>query len=202
MVETPYQINGGLSQAVQDDISALPNFMGITTFNAGFPTMYTVITFDHTPSQSTAFKKILLSKLGLYNDALAKYTNFNGGSLIYNTDTPVILTNIGTTYKNLYARSDGMSFGADTDVYEVVRVIVHWTKGGSDTGTQSLQIIDKQTPSNILATVTPLVTGVNVGSIVAIPAALLETQKLYLIQVKSTVATDDPVFEGIRVMMK
>ena len=200
MVETQYEIQGGLSQHAQDDITSQPNFMGMQTFNSGFPTMYTILTFDHTPSQSTAFKKLLLSKLGLYNDALSKYTNFNGASTIYTTDTPVTLTNIGTTFKNVYTRSDGMSFGADTDVYDVVRIIVHWTKNG--TGTQSLQIVDKNTPSNVLASLGNLVSGVNVGSIVNIPDALKETQKLYLVQVKSTVATDSPVFEGIRVYMR
>jgi hypothetical protein len=202
MVETPYEIQGGLSQHVQDDLTSLPNFMGMQTFNSGFPTMYTILTFDHTPTQSTAFKKILNSKIGLHDDALSKYTNFTGMSTAYTTDYPVTLTNIGTTFKNVYNRSDGMSFGVDTDVFEDVRLVVHWTMGGSDTGVHSLRVVDKAAPSTVLASFSTLASGSNQGTITPIPATLLGTQKLYLVQVKSTVATDDPVFEGCRVYLR
>ncbi len=158
--------------------------------------------FDHTPAQALTFKKWLVTKLGLYNDAISKYTTFNASVTIWSTTTPVVLTNIGTTFKNLFTRSDGMSFGIDIDVYDTIRLQVHWTRAAGDTGVHSLQVVDKSTPTNVLASISNLATGSNLGSAVTIPAIFLNTKNLYLIQVKSTVAADDPTFEGINIYIQ
>ena len=192
-----YRINQNLPDSVKQEIGAMPNLTAAESNNIS-----TFYSFDHTPAQSTAFKKWLNGKLGLNDDALSKYTNFTGMSTAYTTDYPVTLTNIGTTFKNVYGRSDGMSFGVDTDVFEDVRLVVHWTTGAGDTGVHSLRVVDKAAPANVLASFSTLVSGSNQGAITPIPTALLGTQKLYLIQVKSTVASDDPVFEGLRLYLR
>lgn len=196
MVQIDYTINQSLPNSLVQEIAAQPNRVGQKSLGG---TSYT-FSFDHTPAQATAFKKWLNTRLGLYNDALSQYTNKRGATLVYTTTTPVTLTSIGTVFKNVYAVSDGLSFPVDSDVYDEVRIQVHWTKNG--TGTQSLQIVDKSTPFNILASLSDLVSGDNTGSITAIPDVLKDTTKKYLIQVKSTVATDGPVFLGLNVMMR
>jgi hypothetical protein len=197
MANTDYRINQPLPDPLKQEISAQPGLIAVESNS-----MSSLYTFDHSPQQATDFKKWLNRKLGLYDDALSKYTNFTGMATAYTTDYPVTLTNIGTTFKNVYNRSDGMSFGIDTDIYEEVRLVVHWTMGGSDTGVHSLRVVDKAAPSTVLASFSTLVSGSNQGAIVPIPVTLLGTQKLYLVQVKSTVATDDPVFEGARVYLR
>lgn len=192
MAITKYTING-LSDSAIVDLQSQPNLIQLECMVDA-----TVFTFDHTPAQSLAFKKLLATKAGLYNDSLAQYVNPRGAQLVYATDTARTFTNIGTAFVNVQARSDGMSFGVDTGQYDQVKMIVHWTKIG--TGTQTVQIIDKATSTVLISM--DVVSGVNVSPTNAISAALQDTSKLYLIQAKSTVAADDPVFEGIRVYMR
>lgn len=197
MVQIDYRIMQNLPDSLKQEIAAQPNLINVESNGT-----QSLFSFDHTPAQSTDFKKWLNTKLGLYNDALSKYTTFNGATTIFTTNTPVVLTNIGTAFKNLYTRSDGMSFGIDTDVYENIRLQVHWTRAAGDTGVHTLQIVDKTTPTNVLASLSNLVTGSNLGSTVAIPAIFVNTKNLYLIQVRSTVAGDDPTFEGCRIYIQ
>lgn len=194
MVETPYEITIPISRKVFNDITSQPNFL---SYEGDVQGTYYLLKFDHTPQQSIDFKKYLATKIGLLDDTLSKYTTFMAAANVYSSDTPVVLTNIGTTFKNVHNRSDGMSFGMDIDVYDTIKIVVHWTYVG--TGVHSLQIIEKGASANVLASISPLTSGVNIGQTVNIPAAFKNTKKLYLIQVKSTVASDDPTYEGIRV---
>ena len=198
MVQIDYKINQNLPDSVKQEIAAQPNLINVESNGTS-----SLFSFDHTPAQAITFKKFLNTKIGLNNDALSKYTNKSGGALVYTTDTAVTLTNIGSTFKNLFTRSDGLSFGFDTDVYDQIRLIVHWTRVG--TGVSTVQVVDKNTPTNVIASIDIQASGGSspfVGQWVDIPDIFKNTVGLYLLQVKSTVAADDPVFEGIRIYAK
>lgn len=197
MVQIDYRIMQNLPDSLKQEIAAQPNLINVESNGT-----QSLFSFDHTPAQSTTFKKWLNTKLGLYNDALSKYTTYNGGALIFSVYNKVVLTNIGTTFKNVYTDSDGMSFGIETDVYDTIRLYGHWLRGASDTGTHSLQVVDKNTPANVIATIPTLVNGPNITAWVDIPTALQNTTNAYVIQVKSTVASDDPTFIGLWIYMK
>ncbi len=197
MVQIDYTIKQVLPNDLISEIASQPNLLNVITNQK-----QAVFSFDHTPQQSIDFKKWLNTMLGLYGDALSKYTTFNGATTIWSTTTPVVLTNIGTTFKNLFNRGGGLPFGIDTDVYENIRLQVHWTRAAGDTGVHTLQIVDSNAPTNVLASLPNLTTGSNLGAKVAIPDIFLNTKNLYLIQVKSTVATDDPVFEGLNLYIQ
>jgi hypothetical protein len=201
MVITTYKITYALSKDIHDWVITEPNYIQTERTLGPTDQPFVIFTFDHTPAQALAFKKLLATKIGLLDDSIGQYVNPRGGVEMYSTDVARVFTNIGITFVNVYNRSDGMSFGMDTGPYDTVKIIVHWTKAGTDTGVHSLQIIDKAT-STVLTSFSPLVTGVNVGTTNAIPATFLDTSKLYLIQAKSTVVADDPTFEGIRVYMR
>lgn len=198
MVIITYDFTFVIPTTIVDVITTFPGFIGINN-SEGAVGGGTNITFDHTPAESLAFKKYVSNKIGLYNDSLAKYTNYNGVSMVHTTDEPRILTNIGTTFVNVYNRSDGMSFGIDTDVFDQIRMIVHWTKIG--TGVQTVQIVEKGNLNNVLISM-DVVSGSNISATIPIPDVFKDTTKLYLIQAKSTVAGDDPVFEGLRLYMR
>jgi hypothetical protein len=199
MVQKDYTIQKILTDELIQEISAQPNFLGVVGV-FGDPSSAT-FTFNHTTEQEIEFKQFLATKLsGLQNDSLSQYTQFPEGTWVYGTHEPVTLTNIGSTYRNLYTASDGMSFGIDIVTMKELRLQVHWTKVG--TGTQSLQIVDKNNQANVLATLPNLSSGNNLGSIVPIPAIFRNTKNLFLIQVKSTVAADDPVFHGLNLYMR
>jgi hypothetical protein len=200
MVETTYEISGGLPQKVLDALNTLPNFLGVQTFNSGFPTMYTVLTFDHTPKQSDDFYTWLNTKMGVNDNPLSQFTQFPDADWVYGTNVSApAFVNIGTTLRNVYSGSDGMSFGIDIRRRKELRLQVHWLKIG--TGTQTVSIVQKNVPANVLASL-DVVSGVNNGAIVPIPDIFWNTQNLYLIQAKSTVAADDPQFLGLNLYMR
>jgi hypothetical protein len=76
---------------------------------------------------------------------------------------------------------------------------VHWLKVG--TGTQTVQIVQKNVPANVLCTL-DVVSGTNISQIVPIPDIFWKTSNLYVIQAKSTVAADDPQFLGLNLYMR
>jgi len=156
--------------------------------------------FTMTADEERTFKKFLATRLGIYGDDLGKYTQRESADMKFSTNTPVTLTNIGTTFKNVYAGSDGLSIPIDVFNYNDVRIQVHWTKAG--TGVQSLQIIQKQSPNTVLIPLSPLVSGPNNSAVLPIPDSLKNISQLYVIQVKSTVAGDSPTFLGIRILMR
>lgn len=199
MVLETYRITQKPPAFVVTDIASQPNLIEVREMNGG---SYMEFDFDHTPAQKLDFKKYLATKLGLYNDALAKYTNRGGGALIFGVYNKVVFTNIGTSYRNVYTDSDGMSFGMETDVYDSIRLYCHWLKPGTDSGTQSLQVVDKNTPANVIATIPNLASGANITSWIDIPTALENTTNSYIIQVKSTVNGDDPTFIALWIYMK
>lgn len=197
-----YKLTSPLPQTVYDEIcqtyvDGKPTFVAAN--HNGFAHWFE---FDFTAQQDTNFKKFLATRLGLYGDDLGQYTVRKEASLVYTTDTPSTLTNIGTTFKNVYTASDGLSFPIDIINYTKVRVQVHWSLIG--TGVQSLRIIQLNSPNTILYSFPTLVNGPNNGVITDIDPLLqgITSGQLFVIQAKSTVAADDPVFQGIRVLMK
>jgi len=112
-----------------------------------------------------------------------------------------VKTNIGTSYADVYslASEAGNAVRMDLTGKTSVRLDVTWDKIGS--GTQAIQLIEC-TPSgaactstsNILIDDTDLVDGYNLNT-VSIPSALLNSIAYFKLQVKSTTAADDPVFQ-------
>ena len=109
-------------------------------------------------------------------------------------------TNIGTSFVNVYTQtnSDGKSVQIDTNGKTEVKLYVLWNKVGS--GTQTVQVLEVGT-ANVLISMN-VVSGRNVSALTAIPEGLANAVKFYALQVKSTTAADDPIFEGARIYLK
>lgn len=197
-----YKLPAKLSPIVYQEITltypdGLPAY--VSENDEGFAHIFK---FDFTVQQDINFKKFLATRLGLYGDDLGQYTVRKEATLVFTTNTPSTLTSIGTAFKNVYTASDGLSFPVDIINYTQVRIQVHWSKVG--TGVQSLQIIQKNSPNTVLASFSPLVSGTNNGTVSTINPLLqdLTNPQLFVIQAKSTVAGDSPIFQGIRVLMR
>ena len=110
-------------------------------------------------------------------------------------------SNIGTSFADVYQQtnSNGKASFIHSGSSTTVRLQIEWNKVG--TGTQSCQIVDIANAANILVTLT-VVSGSNDSGFVAIPADLLNVEKNYKIQCKSTTGTDDPVFESASIWIK
>jgi len=126
-----------------------------------------------------------------------------GGYLVANWHQSSTKTNIGTSFVDVYtgANSNGKAQFIDTDVFTQVRLQIEWNKIG--TGTQSCQVVDIASGTNILITLT-VVSGSNDSGFVSIPSSpnLLNVEKNYKIQCKSTTSADDPVFESAVIWIK
>lgn len=114
--------------------------------------------------------------------------------------TAVTLTNVGSTFKDLYAgtNSDGKSFHVDFTGKTQVAACVDWNKIG--TGTQTIQAVQADLTSNVLFT-KDVVSGHNDFALASLPA-WATGQKRIKLQVKSTTAADDPVFEACSIRLK
>ena len=124
-----------------------------------------------------------------------------GGDLLASWDSSSTKTNIGTTFVDIFTgtSSNGKGILIDTDTYTQVRLHIQWNKIGS--GTQTVQVVDIANAANVLITLN-VVSGSNDSGWVSIPAGLLNAEKDYKLQAKSTVNTDDPVFENGVVWLK
>jgi hypothetical protein len=196
MTEVPIRIPYEISKAVYDEITAWPNLTYIGGNEDGFKHVFK---FEFTSDQEITFKRFLAIRLGIYGDDLAKYSQRPGAIPIFTTNFASTMTNIGSTFKNVYPVSDGLSIPLDIFGYTKMRIQVHWSIIG--TGVQSFQIIDKNAPNGIFFSIPTLVNGPNNSAVLDIPIAFQEKTTLFVMQAKSTVALDDPVFLGIRILM-
>lgn len=127
--------------------------------------------------------------------------------LLYMSSRQVTKTNIGTTFTNLFTDFSGRPFFADFTGFSRLAFQTYWTKIG--TGSQHLRIIDDSgvITSDLINTEslgggTGLVTGDNALANYTIPAPYTNFKGKLRIQVRSTVAADDPIFEGMNIYLR
>jgi Tfp pilus assembly protein PilX len=92
--------------------------------------------------------------------------------------------------------ADGKSVPIHTAGKSQARLVVLWNKIG--TGVQTVQVVSAA--GTVLVSLN-VVSGRNDSGLVDIPASLENALNHFRLQAKSTVAADDPVFEGGRVLL-
>lgn len=168
-------------------------------------------TYDHDTVQQRNFK-IALGKINTKVNGTQENINrfieeFQTDQLLYMTDRQVIKTNIGATFVNLFTDFNGRPFFADFTGFTRIAFQTYWTKIG--TGAQHLRIIDDSgvITSDLINTENlgggnGLVTSDNPLPNFDIPAPYANFIGKLRIQVRSTVAADDPVFEGMNIYLR
>ena len=108
------------------------------------------------------------------------------------------------SYSDVYVSKNAHGYATliDTTGMSTVRLVIIWQYGNNDTGVQNCQIVDDANGANVLVTSGNLITEINDGIDVPIPAALTNTLKEYKVQCKSTVGGDSPALLGLRVYLK
>ena len=116
-------------------------------------------------------------------------------------DEPSTNTNIGTSYVDVYTatNSEGHWCRLQTNGFTQYRVDLGWNKIGA--GTQAVRVVDTA-GVDVLHEFTNAVSGSQTSGLVALPAAYVDALKTVKIQAKSDTATDDPVFEWLRIFLK
>lgn len=126
-----------------------------------------------------------------------------GGALVAVADLSVTMTNIGTSYKDIYSAAFQPDFHSiDFTNFTSCRMLNVWDYVG--TGTQQVRFADAADNANVLiegttftADCDPCATGW-----VTIPAAFQGATKTIEWQGKSTTSTDDPAAKGFRLYCK
>jgi len=123
-------------------------------------------------------------------------------------------TNIGTTYKDLFpVLYDGFPIPLDTTGFKNMGVVVLWNKNNG-TGKHDLRLINHADPTKVLVH-TELLDGTNGGDPttggmksgrttnynIPIPSDFINFRGELRIQCKSTVASDDPIFDGLLIYL-
>lgn len=108
--------------------------------------------------------------------------------------------NIGTSFTDIYdqTNADGKSVHVDFTGQTQYTICINWNKIG--TGTQTVRCIDVETPTNILF-IKDVISGHNDVDLTDLPT-WAKGQKKIKLQAKSTVDTDNPVFEGCQIRLK
>lgn len=169
--------------------------------------------FNHNAAQETAFKQEMASRFFqvVINETSENMTNklkeLATDQLLWTTSRQVTKTNIGSTFTNLFTDFSGRPFFADMTGFTKMAFQTFWTKIG--TGNQHIRIIDDSgtITSDLINTESlgggsGLSTGDNALANFTIPANYIDFRGKLRIQVRSTVAADDPVFEGINIYLR
>ena len=172
--------------------------------------------FNHTPQEEIVFKRQVLKRLlqidignNTFQDLLPQLEELQTDALLWTFTKTITLTDIGTTFKNLFAETgiNGRPFFADFTGFTKLAFQTFWRKIG--TGAQHLKIIDDSgvITSDLINTETlgggnGLTSGDNALTNYAIPAPYVGFKGKLRIQVRSTVATDDPVCEGMNIYLR
>lgn len=127
-----------------------------------------------------------------------------GERLAAQWSTSAAKTNIGTTFVDVYTASgtEGLWQAIDFTGAANVAADVLWFKAVADTGQQDIQAVDADNESLILFTVSDLVTGRNALESTTLPGWARNSIHRIKLQVKSTVATDDPTFNGASIRVR
>ncbi len=161
------------------------------------------------PSTNSVFTNVLTGDLSTFGVNVWTTRSYGG-----KTDQNVIsitrqipLTNIGTTYTDIFgAFYDGFPIPLDCNGYTNLGVILLWNKN-SGTGIHDIRIINNANPSQVFVdsegiriengyAQDGLKSGRTVNYNVTIPDIFKTFRGEVRIQAKSTVGTDDPIFDG------
>lgn len=153
-------------------------------------------------------KRLSNVKIGDVPEQITKYIEqIRTDQLLYMSSRQVTKTNVGTTFVNLFTDFSGRPFFADFTGFTKLAFQTYWTKVGS--GSQHLRIVDDSggITSDLINTENlgggnGLVTGDNPLANYTIPASYTNFKGKLRIQVRSTVAADDPVFEGMNIYLR
>lgn len=214
MPNTTYRIPYRVSDEMETWLVAQPNRVGPISLGDN----YTEITYNHDAAQKTAFLNQWVTRYSVFVNGIGEninkydntiYTTSNpppGGSGVAREDcvadwhVSMTKTNLPITFGDVYnqANSDGKSVQIDTNGKTQVKLQVNWNKIG--TGTHTVQVIEVGT-ANVLISMN-VVSGRNTTALTPIPAFATNSVKFYKLQCKTTLATDDPIFEGARIYLK
>lgn len=122
-------------------------------------------------------------------------------------------TNVGTTYVDVYsANFHGETVSREIHCDNISEVFATATYDYVGTGTHSIRIVDASNNANILVERTAITADMNGAGIngnvpnhvdwVSLPAWCNTGFKVLEVQIKSTVATDDPVFYGYAIWVR
>lgn len=174
-----------------------------------------IVSIDHPDSaDEITFKQKIANEVtssieidGILENINRYLSEIQTDQLLYMSSRQVTKTNIGTTFVNLFTDFSGRPFFADLTGFTRLAFQTYWTKIG--TGNQHLRIVDDSGAitsdlinTETLGTGTGLVTGDNSLANYSIPALYTNFKGKLRIQVRSTVAADDPVFEGINIYLR
>lgn len=121
--------------------------------------------------------------------------------LFLNWQIQMTLTNIGTTYRDIYpAAFDGLPLGLDTTGFTKLGVVLAWGKNGG-TGRHDFRIVNNANPNQVLADTESIEGGMVTGTRryygIDIPSNFENFRGEVKIQAKSSVGTDGPIFYGL-----
>ena len=124
----------------------------------------------------------------------------------------VTFTNLTNTYTDVFGTLyAGFPHGIDTTGFTRFGVVILWNKNGG-TGRHDMRLVDANNPTNVVidtegrtvanSGADGLVNGVTKDYNIAIPAAYKNWIGEVKLQVKSTVATDDPIFDAFLLYLR
>jgi hypothetical protein len=165
--------------------------------------------FNHTTEdEKTAFKESLMEQMfsmdiggNIFESLINQVKLIKTDLPIYNTELSITKTNVGTAYTDLFTNYGGRSFFADTTGFKKIMYQIYLNLNGS-TGIQSLRVVDHADDTRVLFEVT-VANGQNQDTGITIPDPLFKNFRGRLrIQVKSTVPNDDPIYDGVRLLLR
>lgn len=194
-----------------DVIRFIRNHSEFVVSSDGFVTF----TLDHVDVNSeTAFKEELARRLnGVDIDGtqtnVAKFIDeVKTDQLIYITEQAVTLTNmlgaLVNTYVNIWTDFNGRPHLVDTTGFNSAAIVILWNKIG--TGIQNVRIINHNNDTQVLKEFT--IPATPTGQLiledlnVTLPPAFQNFKGRLRLQAKSSIATDDPVFNGCRIYLR
>lgn len=150
-------------------------------------------------------------KSGVWNVALFGSKN---DQLFASIIRQMPFTNIGTTYKDVFpVLYDGFPIPIDTTGFNNMGIVILWNKNAG-TGRHDVRLINNADDTKVLSSTESLTTlnggdpttgGIKSGRTtnynIAIPTDFVNFRGSLRIQAKSTVAADDPIFDGLLIYL-
>lgn len=90
---------------------------------------------------------------------------------------------------------DGAPIPIDTTGYTKIGIVLLWNKNGG-TGTHTVRLVNNVNQSEVMIS-GDVISGRNKNYDIDIPVEFQNFRGELLLQAKSTVATDDPIFDGL-----
>ena len=198
-----YDIYINNKNKIKEWILQQPNFVSMVESDGGNK-IYCV--FNHTPTEEIAFKQNIADRFfqidignNTFENTLSKLSSIQTDLPLYTTEMVITKNNIGTIFIDYFNDYGGRSFFTDTTGFKKIRYHLFMRTNGS-TGVINFRLVDNGNESNVL--LDEIITNGQNQNTLPIPDPLFTNFRGRLkIQVKSTVATDDPIFEGLRLYL-